>query len=284
MKILITGAGGQLGIEFQKLFKTENIEFTATDYNELDICNKDKIDVFLKKEKFSHIINCAAYNNVDKAETDQENCFALNFKAPEYLAEKAKGLNAVFVTYSSDFIFDGKKGTPYKETDKPNPLSIYGKSKLDGEKAVLTKYNKSFVIRTSWVFGRSGQNFNNQVIKWSKDKKDLYIVDDQISAPTYSYDLALYSWLLLKTNKFGLYHLTNKGHCSKKEQAEYLLKQTGRNGTVNGVKTSSFNLPAARPLFSKLDSNKLENTINKKIPSWQNAIDRYLKDNEVGKS
>ena len=173
--ILITGANGQLGYDFQRLFKRENIEFIATDVNDLDITNIDDIRNFVKDKNIDLIINCAAYNNVDKAEDEILLCKKLNTFAPRDLAIISKEIGADFVTYSTDFVFDGKKNFPYTEDDIPNPLSVYGKTKLEGEKQVFSNYDKSFVIRTSWVFGIANNNFNKQVINWSKNKDELSI-------------------------------------------------------------------------------------------------------------
>jgi dTDP-4-dehydrorhamnose reductase len=219
--ILLTGANGQLGNEFQKLFDDLDLEYIGTDYKDLDITKQDDIRNFIKDKNIDYIINCAAYNDVDKAEEEVEKCFALNSIAPKYLALISKEIGAVFVTYSTDFVFDGEKKTPYIEEDIPNPISAYAKSKVEGEKNVLGTYKKSFVIRTSWVFGIGNNNFVKQVINWSKNRDELNIVYDQVSAPTYSKDLAEYSWELIKSKKFGLYHLSNGGTASKYDQAKY---------------------------------------------------------------
>ncbi|AEI14475.1 dTDP-4-dehydrorhamnose reductase [Flexistipes sinusarabici DSM 4947] len=276
--ILITGANGQLGTDFQKILNREKVDYIATDVDELDITNKNEIENFFKGKNIKIIINCAAYNNVDKAEKDSEICYKLNRDAPLYLAEAAQKTGAVFVTYSTDFVFDGTKSAPYKETDKPNPLSIYGRSKLEGEQAVLKIYNRSFVIRTSWVFGIANKNFNTQVIEWSKKNEELKIVDDQVSSPTYSYDLAVFSWMLINMGTFGLYHMSNGSEASKYDQAKYILEKIGWNGKLGRAKSSDFNLPAERPKYSKLDSEKLEKTVGKQIPDWKNAVDRYVEE------
>ena len=274
--ILITGANGQLGYDFQRLFKSENIDFIATDVNDLDITDINKIREFVKDKNIDMIINCAAYNNVDKAEDEVEICTKLNTQAPYELSIVAREIGSDFVTYSTDFVFDGAKNSPYTEKDTPNPLSVYGKTKLEGEKKVLASYDRSFVIRTSWVFGVANNNFNKQVMNWSKSKDILSIVDDQISSPTYSKDLAYYSWELIKTKKYGLYHLSNGGEASKYDQAKYVLDKINWCGTLNPAKTSDFNLKAKRAPYTKLDSSKIEKIINKKIPNWKEGIDRFL--------
>ena len=277
--ILITGANGQLGYDFQRLFDSLEVKYIATDVADFDIINEKSIDdFFLKHNNISLIINCAAYNDVDKAETDSDFCILLNSRAPLNLAKKAKEIGATFVTYSTDFVFDGDIRDPYTEEDMPNPPSVYAKSKRMGEEAVLAEYDKSFVIRTSWVFGIANNNFNKQVINWSKTRDELNIVDDQISVPTYSKDLAYFSWKLIETKKYGLYHMSNSGICSKHDQAKYVLDKIGWTGKLGISKTEDFNLPAKRSKFSKLDSTKLENIVGEKIPSWQDAIDRFLEE------
>ncbi|MEG2092451.1 dTDP-4-dehydrorhamnose reductase [Cetobacterium sp.] len=274
--ILITGANGQLGHDFQRIFTEKSIAYIATDHKELDITNIDSVRSFVKDKNIDLIINCAAYNNVDKAEEESEMCYKLNAYAPRDLAIVAKEIGAEYITYSTDFVFDGSKKSPYTEDDEVSPLSVYSEAKALGEKLVLEAYEKSFVIRTSWVFGIANNNFNRQVINWSKGRDTLAIVDDQVSAPTYSYDLALYSWKLIQTKAYGLYNLSSGGIASKYDQAKYVLDSIGWNGTLNRAKSSDFKLPAKRAEYSKLDSSKIERVLGEKIPSWQSGIDRFL--------
>ena len=278
--ILITGAKGQLGYDYQRLFDELKEEYIATDRDELDITDIEKVREFVKDKNITLIINCAAYNNVDKAEDEEELCKKLNTYAPRDLAIVAKEIGADYITYSTDFVFDGEKKDPYTEEDIPNPLSVYGKSKYEGEKEVFKVKSDSFVVRTSWVFGIANNNFNKQVINWRKSKDELSIVDDQISSPTYSKDLAYYSWELIKTKKYGLYHLSNDGEASKYDQGKYVLGKIGWQGKLNRAKTKDFNLKAKRAEYTKLDSSKLEKAIDKKIPSWENGIDRFLEEME----
>ena len=278
MKILLTGSNGQLGHDFKKIFNQKNIKYIATGYKELDITNDEDLkEFFQENEGITHIINCAAYNDVDKAEADKK-VWLLNAEAPKKLAEVSKEIGAVFITYSTDFVFDGKKNSPYVEDDRTNGISEYGKSKAQGEKDVLETYDKSFVIRTSWVFGIANNNFNKQVINWSKSRDKLNIVDDQVSVPTYSADLAEFSWKLIQTERFGLYHITNDGIASKYDQAKYVLEKIGWKGTLGKAKTADFNLPAKRPAYSKLNSAKVENLLGEKIPAWQSGVDRFLEE------
>ena len=276
MLILIIGAKGKLAYDFKKIFKRLDITYHVLDKDIIDVTNRVLLEKYFEDKNYDIIINCAAYNDVDKAETDIEMCMNLNMSVPENLSVIAKRLNAVFVTFSTDFIFDGEKDSPYSEKDIPNPLSVYGESKYLGEKAVLNNYDKIFVIRTSWLFGMINQDFVKQVINWSKNVNELSIVTDQISAPTYSVDLAEYSWKLIESRKYGLYHITNNGECSKYEQARYVLEKISWKGKLNKIKTKNFNLPAKRAKYSKLSSKKLESTLGEKLPDWRNGIDRFL--------
>ena len=280
--ILITGANGQLGYDFQRLFESLGTKYIATDIANFDITDRKSIDDFFSiHSNISLIINCAAYNDVDKAESEIELCNKLNAEAPFNLAKKAKEIGAIFITYSTDFVFYGDIRNPYTEEDMPNPPSIYAKSKRLGEISVLEEYEKVFIIRTSWLFGLANNNFNTQVINWSKDCTELSIVDDQLSSPTYSKDLAYYSWKLINTNLYGLYHITNSGSCSKYDQAKYVLDKIGWTGNLRKIKTEELNLSAKRSKFSKLDSTKVENIIGEKIPSWKDAVDRYFQEKEL---
>ncbi len=278
MNVLLIGADGQLGSDFKKLFEEKGISYTATDYNNLDITDTVQMEAFFSKnDKFTHIINCAAYNDVDKAETD-ENVFLVNTEAPAILAGFAKKINADYITYSTDFVFDGEKNSPYTEEDAAAPLSKYGKSKREGEKAVLKTYSKSFVIRTSWLFGIGNVNFSKKILEWSKVKEELNIVDNEIASPTYSKDLATFSWKLIQTRKYGVYHISNNGEASKYDQAKYILEKIDWKGIIKKARIEDFNLPAKRPKYSYLSSEKIEKLLNEKIPDWKSGIDRFLEE------
>ena len=279
MKILLIGSDGQLGYEFKRLFDSLNKEYIATDYQNLDITDEKALNNFFTIHKdITHIINCAAYNDVDKAESEDDKVRLLNTEAPKKLAEISKNINAVYTTYSTDFVFDGEKGKPYIEEDKINPLCKYAESKAEGEKKVFETYDKSFIIRTSWLFGIGNNNFSKQIINWSKIQDTLKVVDDQISAPTYSKDLALFSWKLIQTRKYGMYHISSNGVASKYDQAKYILDKIGWKGKLEKARTFDFKLPAKRSKYSKLDSGKIERLLGEKIPDWKNGIDRFLEE------
>jgi dTDP-4-dehydrorhamnose reductase len=280
--ILLTGANGQLGQDFQKIFTQKGVRYIATDYRAtrhceaLDITSPAAVEAFLKGKTVEMIINCAAYNDVDKAETEMEKAQLLNCHAPKSLAEIARHRELVLVTYSTDFVFDGNKGSPYVEEDRTHPLSMYGRSKAQGELEVLEAHERALVIRTSWVFGMGNHNFNKAVIRWSKSNRKLRIVDDQVSTPTYSRDLAEFSWELIQSRHYGLFHISNTGQASKYDQAKYVLERIGWQGSLERAKTAEFNLPAPRPRYSKLDSTKAERIIGRPMPEWTAGLDRFL--------
>jgi len=276
--ILITGAKGQLGKAFQRLFQREKIGYIATDKEELDITREAELQDFIKGKKISLIINCAAYNNVDRAEEEKEECRKLNGEAPKNLAMLAKQIGAAYITYSTDFVFDGTKKAPYTEEDIPAPLSFYGKMKWEGEKAVFQEKKDSFVIRTSWIFGKDGSNFIQQILEWTKTKQELSMVDNQISSLTYVEDLAYFSWKLFQTKQYGLYHFSNSGETSKYDQAQYILSKIHWKGILHRAKREDFLSQAKRPEYSKLDSSKLEKVVGEKIPSWEEGICRFLEE------
>ncbi|NUU97770.1 dTDP-4-dehydrorhamnose reductase [Marinitoga sp. 1138] len=277
MQILITGAKGQLGQEFQKLFEKENIEYIPTDHNKLDITNLKKIREYVKDKKITHIINCAAYNLVDKAEEDWKTAYNVNGLAVRNLSIVANEINAEIIHYSTDYVFDGKKTKPYTIYDTPNPLNKYGESKVLGERFIQDIANKYYLIRVSWVFGIGNNNFAKKVIQWSRQNKILKIADDEISAPTYAVDLAYATYKLIKEKAYGLYHITN-GKASRYEWAKYILKQINWNGKLERASKDDFNLPAKRPGYSVLDNYGLKETINHEMPKWQNATDKFLKE------
>lgn len=243
--------------------------------------------------KIDTIINCAAYNDVDKAETEKELCYKLNAEAPANLAMIASEIGATFITYSTDFVFNGliegylyNESTGYIEEDEPHPLSTYAKTKYEGELLVSQvienpeNTSRIYIVRTSWVFGKGNTNFVDKIIEWSKQKNELKVVDDQVSSPTYSKDLAYFSWELIKKGcESGIYHFTNDDIASKYDQAKYILEKISWKGNLIRAKSEEFNLLAERPKFSKLSCKKIKEKLGVSIPNWKDAIDRYLKEN-----
>ena len=294
---LIFGANGQLGTDFKELFDSIGEKYIASDRNEVDITNGEFLRAYIKtmhqNYKIDTIINCAAYNDADKAETEKELCFKVNTEAPVNMAKIASEIGADYITYSTNFIFDGMitnylygDTTGYTEEDEPHPLSTYAKAKYEGELLVSQVMNnpelssKMYIVRTSWVFGKATMNFVDKIIELSKEKNELKVTDDQISSPTYSKDLAYYSWELLKSSaENGIYHFTNDGIASKYEEAKYVLDKISWQGNLIAVKREDLGLPAERPKFSKLSCKKIKEKLGVTIPDWKDAIDRYFKDN-----
>jgi dTDP-4-dehydrorhamnose reductase len=286
--ILITGANGQLGREFQKLFQRLGLAYTPTHRTAQDGCRAlDITDGAAVRQAVAsgppptYIINCAAYNAVDRAESEPERALAVNRDAVAHLAEAARRAKAVFVTFSTDYVFDGRLRRPYVEEDAANPLNRYGQSKLLGERAALETWEKSFVIRTSWVYGANGAgnaNFSRSLLRWARERDELRMADDQVSVPTYAADLAAFAWALAQSEAYGTYHLTNGGEASKYDQARRLLGLIGWRGKLIRAKAADFPSPAARPAYSKLDSAKAERVLGRSMPSWEEALERFVRE------
>lgn len=277
MKYLITGFSGQLGFDVVKELKSRGVkdkDILAVSSKEMNITDKKDVFDVVKRFKPSVIIHCAAWTKVDDAEDYKNDCFNVNVNGTKNLIEAAKDVDASIIIISSDYVFNGEKDGIYTEEDKTCPQNVYGKSKELAEKAAL-KYKKSFVVRTSWVFGINGKNFVKTMIRLGKEKDELNIVSDQVGSPTYTIDLAKFLVDLADTDKYGIYHATNEEYCSWAEFAKYIFKTNGIKIKVNEVPTSEYKQKATRPLNSRLSKDKLENNGFDRFPSWQNAIDRY---------
>jgi dTDP-4-dehydrorhamnose reductase len=276
LKILITGADGQLGREFQKYFIKNKINHLSTTKEKFDITKIDIMRKYLKnKNEITHIINCAAYTDVEMAETERNKAYKINTKGVENLSIISKEIDAELIHFSTDYIFPGRKN-PYKENDVSKPINEYGRTKFFGE-TKLEDFKKKFLIRTSWLFGKYGDNFVKKVIRWAKNNETLKIVSDEISSPTYAKDLVIATINLLKTNRYGTYHITNTS-CSRYEWAEYILKEVGWKGNLIKAKQDEFDLKAKRPFKSVLDNSKFERITRMKMPTWQDATYRFLKE------
>ena len=276
MKILITGAKGQLGQAFQKKLEQLNIQYIAKGSKELDITKIDQLRNVVKNEKeITHIINCAAYNYVDKAEEEWEKAYQVNGLGVRNLSIISNEINAELIHYSTDYVFSGKKGE-YTIYDTVDPINKYGESKALGEKEV-TQAQRHYLIRTSWVFGVGKDNFAKKVINWSQNNKELKITTDEKSAPTYTEDLVEATLELIKQKVYGIYHITNTP-CTRYEWAQYILKKIGWQGTLKPAKRSDFNLPAKRPESSVLNNFGYTEVTGKTMPDWKDATDRFLKE------
>jgi dTDP-4-dehydrorhamnose reductase len=284
MKILITGSNGMLGTDLLKLLRNEmspsahnkNLEVIEAPHENLDISLKDKVSDFVSIHTPDIIINCAAFTNVDKCETERETAFNINAMGPKYIASAAKNCGARVIHISTDFVFDGNGDRPYVEEDQTNPLSEYGRTKLEGEKNIQNFCNSFLIVRTSWLFGHKGVNFASKMLELAEHKKELSIVTDEIGSPTYTPDLAKALWTLIKQECEGIINVSNYGSCSRYEWAEYIFKTQGYNININQIKSSEYKRPAKVPLNSTLNCQKFTTITGLRMRPWQEAVTEYL--------
>ena len=268
MKILITGANGQLGKcirDISNHYPEYNFLFLGR--KELDIVNKEAIRVLFDKEEFDYCVNTAAYTNVEKAESEKEKAFLVNEDGVKNLAKQCKKNNTTLIQVSTDYVFDGKKKTPYTEEDTTRPLNIYGASKLKGEKYVQEICQSYYILRTSWLYSQYGQNFYNTVLRFSKERKPLTVTTEQTGTPTNANDLAEAILTIIKINSknYGIYNFSNQGEATWYDFAKEILIQTNQLTKSNLVKTDYYRTFAARPKYSIMAMRKYKNTFNKAI-------------------
>ena len=279
MKYLITGKNGQLARAFQQEFDRRAMDFRAPDESAFDITDRAAVLEAVGSYKPDVIINCAAYNLVDKAEQDREKVFSVNAEGPGILAAAAGKNNAVLVHFGSDYVFDGaKENGLYTEQDPVHPLNVYGESKREGERLVQEGTDKHLVFRLSWVFGEGKQNFIHKLSEWSQNNVFLKIACDEFSVPTHTHTVVQVTMQALEQGAFGLYHLTNSGYCSRYEWAHYILAGLGINKFIRPVSMDSFNLPARRPKFSAMSNEQICRRLNISIPTWQEAVTSFLRE------
>lgn len=276
MKILVTGASGQLAREVANLSASWGHDVTAPEEKALDISDFSVVSRAVSGLRPDAIVNCAAYNDVDGAEKGWEDAYLVNGIGVKNLAIAAREAAAVLVHFGTDYVFDGESARPYTIADTPNPVNTYGQSKLLGEELLAEHGARYFLIRTSWVFGRGVHSFPLKLLEWASKNTTLRIVDDQVASPTYAADLATVVLKLLRTEQFGLYHVTNSGSCSKYAWAEFILGATGWKGELLPARSEDFKTPARRPAYSVLDNFPLAQTIGSLLPPWQDATARFL--------
>ena len=276
MTWLVLGAKGQLGQELIHLLKIKNVEATGTDRNEIDFAKPNEIAEKLAKLNPSHIVNCGAYTQVDKAEEEPELANLINAQAVGVIAKFASERKIPFVHISTDYVFDGTSTIAYLEDDKINPQSIYGSSKALGEKEALENNPESYILRTSWVYGEYGNNFPKVIAKKLRNNELLNVVNDQIGSPTWTFDLAsAIIEILDKKPKTGTYHITNSESCSWFEFAQEIAKTLNVDeNLVKSTDSKSFVRPAVRPKFSVLSNTKWENAGLTPLRSWKEAWDK----------
>ena len=282
VNILITGASGQLAMEFQRHLKTADYyKVAALDKKNLDISDSKKVSEAISHYKPTIVLNCAAYNQVDKAEEDSDTAFRVNAAGIKNLAFSCKKNNALLVHYSTDYVFDGAKEDFYTEDDTPNPINNYGKSKFTGEKFLIEETDNFLLFRVSWVFGQGKQNFLYKLSDMAKKNNMLKIVCDQVSVPTYTEDIVRVTISAIEKGVKGIYHLTNSGYASKYEVARYYFEKIKLRKLLLPVTSDHFPAVAKRPYFSAMSNSKLSNALQQEIPDWKDAIDRFV--NWMGK-
>ena len=288
-KILVTGSLGQLGSEIQDLSKFyTNHQFYFFDKDDLDILDSNKLDSFFEKNPVDYIINCAAYTAVDKAEEEKELAFLLNHKAVKNLLETSAANNTRLFQISTDYVFGGIHNTPFSEDEKTKPESVYGESKLMGEKAAIES-GRAIVIRTSWLYSFYGNNFVKTIMKYAQERDELNVVYDQVGAPTYAKDLAkaildIIDKIERKEKKFeqGIYHYANEGVLSWFDFATAITKISNINTKIKAVRSEMFPTPAKRPPYSVFAKDKIKNTYDIEIPYWRDSLIECIKILEDG--
>ena len=284
MNILVTGANGQLGHEMQRVAKSSNHNYIFTDvadgYEKLDITNIEDIRNLVKNNNVDIIVNCAAYTNVDKAESDYDTANLINNTAAGNLATAMKEAGGTLIHISTDYVFQGDRNTPCQEDWTTNPLGVYGKTKLAGEAAIATTGCNSIIIRTAWLYSQWGKNFVKTMQSLTATHDTLKVVFDQVGTPTFAGDLADTIAHIIntgQTNKTGIYHFSNEGVCSWYDFAKMICKLSGNTCDISPCYSEEFPSPVKRPHFSVLDKRKIKETFGIKVPYWTDSLEVCIK-------
>ena len=283
MKILITGSNGMLGTDLVDLLKSRkssfdpNLEFIEAPHEALDITLKDKVSEFVSTHTPDIIVNCAAFTNVDKCETEREAAFNVNALGPKYIAAAAKECGARVIHISTDFVFDGNGNRPYIEEDQTNPLSEYGRRKLEGGRNIQNYCNSFLIVRAAWLFGHNGINFAAKMLELAERNKELSIVTNEIGSPTYTPDLTEALWSLINQGCEGIINVSNDGSCSRYEWAEYIFETMGYTIKINQIKSSEYKRAAKVRLNSTLNCQKFTTLTGIRMRPWKEAVESYLK-------
>jgi dTDP-4-dehydrorhamnose reductase len=278
MKVLVTGAKGQLGTDLLLLLSDRGYEVYGYGREELDITNCDQVKRVIFEVHPDVVIHAAAYTKVDLAESETDLAYLINAYGTRNVAVASETVNAKLVYISTDYVFDGTANTPYNEFSATNPQSVYGKSKLAGEQFVRDLHSKFFIVRTSWVYGKHGNNFVKTMLKLAKERNELMVVNDQVGCPTYTVDLANCILDLIQTDKYGIYHVSNTGQCSWYEFAKAIFEEAGVNVKVNPCTTKDFPRLAPRPSYSVFDHMALRLNGFNNVRDWKKALKDYFKD------
>jgi dTDP-4-dehydrorhamnose reductase len=282
MRVLVTGAKGQLGTDVMAELKSNNIEAVGIDREELDIVDAKACEEFFDKanaeKRIDAVIHCAAYTAVDKAEDEQELSYNINALGTKNIATACKKFDMKLMYISTDYVFNGQGERPWEPDDERQPLNVYGKTKYEGELFVEEIAKKYFIVRIAWVFGIAGNNFIKTMLKLAKERDSLTVVNDQIGSPTYTADLSKLLVSMIQTDKYGRYHATNEGYCSWYEFAKEIFKVAGVTINVASVDSSAYPAKAKRPANSRMEKKKLDEMGFKRLPSWQDATRRYIEE------
>lgn len=276
MKVLVTGVKGQLGYDVVKELEKRGYQPIGVDRDEMDLMDNTTIRSVIMNLKPEAIVHCAAHTAVDKAEEEVEVCYQINAESVKVIAECAKELDIKLIYISTDYVFDGTKEGEYTETDIPNPINVYGASKLKGEQYVQDLLEKYYIVRISWVFGFNGNNFIKTMLRLGKQLDELNVINDQVGSPTYTADLAPLLVDMIETEKYGIYHASNEGTCSWYEFAKEIFKQSGIDVKVNPITTDRYPTKAKRPMNSKMSKEKLTAKGYCLLSNWKEALAHYL--------
>ncbi|CVI73151.1 dTDP-4-dehydrorhamnose reductase [Clostridiales bacterium CHKCI001] len=278
MRVLVTGVKGQLGHDVVNECKKQGIDPVGVDIEEMDITDEAAVRKVITESNVDAVIHCAAYTAVDAAEDNVAICRKVNADGTENIAKVCKELDLKMMYISTDYVFDGQGERPWQPDDERHPLNVYGQTKCEGEYAVEKYLDKYFIVRIAWVFGVNGKNFIKTMLRLGKERGAVSVVDDQIGSPTYTFDLAVLLVDMIQTEKYGRYHATNEGLCSWYEFACEIFKQAGMDVEVTPVSSDQFPAKAKRPSNSRMSKDKLEENGFNRLPTWQDALSRYLKE------
>ncbi len=278
MRVLVTGVKGQLGYDVMNELKKRGHTGIGVDIEEMDITDPAACEKVITEANVEAVIHCAAYTAVDAAEDNAELCTRVNGYGTENIASVCEKLNLKMMYISTDYVFDGQGTRPWEPDDERHPLNVYGQSKYEGELAVTNHVKKFFIVRIAWVFGVNGKNFIKTMLRLGKERGAVSVVSDQIGSPTYTYDLAVLLVDMIETEKYGFYHATNEGLCSWYEFEVEIFRQAGMDVKVTPVSSEEYPAKAKRPFNSRMSKEKLTENGFRKLPSWQDALGRYLKE------
>lgn len=276
MKVLVTGVKGQLGYDVVNELKKRNHEAVGVDIEEMDITDGESVNRVIREAAPDAVIHCAAYTAVDAAEDNEDICRKVNARGTGNIARVCKELDIRMMYISTDYVFNGQGTRPWQPDDHREPLNVYGQTKYEGELEVEENLAKYFIVRIAWVFGVNGKNFIKTMLNLGKTRDKLNVVADQIGSPTYTFDLARLLVDMIETEKYGRYHATNEGLCSWYDFACEIFKQAGMKVAVEPVTSDQFPVKAKRPMNSRMSKDKLKENGFQPLPSWQDALRRYL--------